>query len=119
MSRAEVGRWAEDQALAYLEAQGLRCITRNYRCRLGELDLIVTDGAALIVVEVRLRNNDRFGDGAASVTAAKQRRIVRATGLFLQHQPRWRRAPLRFDVLSVVQRDCGPSVQWIRDAFRC
>jgi len=79
----------------------------------------MVDGPTLVVVEVRMRNNERFGDGAASVTAAKQRRIVRATGAFLQRHPRWRRAPLRFDVVSVVRRDCSSRLQWIRDAFRC
>ncbi len=117
MSRAASGAWAEGVALQYLEQHGLALVTRNYRCRLGELDLVMQHGNALVFVEVRLRNNTRFGDGFASVTFAKQRKLTRAAGVFLMRHPGYRDRPCRFDVVSVSKRNYQPHCEWIRGAF--
>ncbi|NNM61924.1 MAG: YraN family protein, partial [Steroidobacteraceae bacterium] len=91
----------------------------NFRCRLGELDLVCADGPVLVVVEVRQRSDERFGGALASVTAAKRRRILRATALLLQRSRHWRDATVRFDVVGIQGRpDAGAEIRWIRDAFR-
>ncbi len=113
-ARQRAGQAAEQQALDYLTAQGLRLIQRNYRVRLGELDLIMTEGAELVFVEVRCRADDRFGGAAASVTAAKQSRVRRAAQTFLTERcgpRRW--PPIRFDVVAIE----GERLCWIRGAF--
>src|SRR5664279_1981673 len=77
------GQRAEDQVARYLEKRGLVVLTRNFRCRGGEIDLICRDGKSLVFVEVRLRRNANFGGAGASITATKQRRIIFAAQHYL------------------------------------
>ncbi|MFI4953220.1 MAG: YraN family protein, partial [Burkholderiales bacterium] len=70
------GAAAEALAAEFLQARGLAIIERNYRCRGGEIDLIARDGETLIFVEVRLRSSAAFGGAAASITAAKRKRLT-------------------------------------------
>lgn len=109
--RSEAGRAAEDRALAYLEAHGLRLISRNYRCAAGELDLIMAERATLVIVEVRSRRHARFGAPAETVDARKQAKLVRAAQYYLQQQRH--RAPVRFDVVAIT----GAELEWIKNAF--
>lgn len=110
------GRWAEEQAAHYLEEQGLRLVTRNFRCRLGEIDLIMTDGAVLVFVEVRFRRSDRYGAGFESVTRAKQRKLIAAAGAYLGRHG-GAGLPCRFDVISVSKRHYRPDFLWLKNAF--
>lgn len=117
------GYAAESAALDFLCKQGLLPIQRNFRTRFGELDLIMQDPdarptACLVFVEVRLRTNSRFGNGAATVTQTKQRRLLRAAKIFLaQSNPKTRAALCRFDVVSVTKPNYQWTFDWIRDAF--
>ena len=90
-------------------------MARNYRCRLGELDIVARRGALLVIAEVRLRSNRAFGGPAASVGAAKRARIVRATRYLLLRQPQLARLEVRFDTLLLTAID-GP-IEWIEAAF--
>ncbi len=104
----------ERLAQTYLEAQGLRPVASNYRCRRGEIDLVMRDGQTLVFVEVRYRASERFGGAAASVGLAKQRRLQAAAGHFLQGHGHGNALPCRFDVLAI---GAGDRIDWIRDAF--
>lgn len=115
IDRRQIGRDAEERAAAHLRAAGLVLLHRNYLCRLGELDLVARDGATLVVAEVRLRSSTQFGGAAASITRAKQRRIVLATRHLLARYPSLQRLPVRFDAL-LVPADGGP-IEWLRGAF--
>lgn len=108
------GAEAEDQALRYLQRQGLRLVARNVRYKGGELDLVMLDGATLVVVEVRLRTNPQFGSAAESVGWHKQQRIVLATQLYLASKPAHAHRPVRFDVVGF---DRSATPDWIRAAF--
>ncbi len=110
MNRA--GARAEDLCAGLLRGAGLRVLERNWRCRLGEIDLIAQEGDVLVFAEVRMRRSWAFGGAAESVTAAKRARILAAARLYLTRRPQ---AQCRFDVFLVD----GPAgdVQWIRDAF--
>ena len=77
------GESGESLAAAFLEGRGLRILSRNYRCRFGEIDLVAESGATLVFVEVRARRSDTFGGPAASITAAKRRRLVAAARHYL------------------------------------
>ncbi|MCP5351857.1 MAG: YraN family protein [Chromatiales bacterium] len=120
--RQRRGNAAEDLALAHLEARGLRLIERNYRCRQGEIDLILRDGATLVFAEVRYRAGDDFGGALASVTRVKQSKITLAALHYLQHHPATARLAARFDVIGVSGTLSGaaprPRIEWIRDAFQ-
>jgi putative endonuclease len=113
MDRRQKGTLAENSAAAFLEAQGFQVIARNFLRRFGELDVVAREGDLLLIVEVRTRADDQFGGAAASVTPAKQRRIVRTSALFLQLHPELRRCRVRFDV--IVVRD--GRIEWLRHAF--
>ena len=117
-SRQITGEDAEQRALAHLERQGLRLVCRNYRvaggpfARGGEIDLILWDShGTLVFVEVRARANGSAGGAAASVTGAKQRRIVRAAQHYLMRlaSP----PPCRFDVVAIE----GGELMWVKAAF--
>ena len=107
------GKLAETLAADYLRRSGLRLIERNYSCRMGEIDLIVADGPALVFVEVRLRRSREFGGAAASITAAKRQRIVMAARHYLSGRPE---GPCRFDVILLDALD-PDRIEWIKDAF--
>ena len=79
-----LGQAGEDEALAYLQKKGLVLIERNFRCKGGEIDLVMQDNNTLVFVEVRKRANHRHGGAAASVTTAKQKRLIIAAHIFLQ-----------------------------------
>jgi putative endonuclease len=112
------GDAAEDRALQYLQQQGLRLVRRNYRvaggphARGGEVDLIMLDrDGTLVFVEVRARASASHGGAAASVTGAKQRRIVFAARHYLLRQAT--PPPCRFDVLALD----GETITWLPAAF--
>jgi putative endonuclease len=115
-----LGRRAEDVACRHLEAHGLRLLERNYRCRAGEIDLVMLDGATLALVEVRSRSTSAHGDAASTVGARKQRRFIRAARHLLLTRPDYRRLAARFDVVAIDSGGSGepPRITWIRDAFR-
>lgn len=113
------GKQAEDTALAYLQARGLRLVERNYRTPGrggGEIDLILRDrDGSLVFVEVRSRNTDRFGGAGGSIGHAKQQRIVLAARHYLM---RWATPPAcRFDVVLVQTQGDKGAVEWLQAAF--
>ncbi|THU01103.1 YraN family protein [Lampropedia puyangensis] len=121
-TRKALGDQGEDWACAYLQAQGLQLVARNYRTPGrggGEIDLIMRErDGTLVFVEVRRRQRADFGGAAASVTASKQRRIVLAAQHYLQ-QLGGREPPCRFDVV-VLQGSAlhsAPQCEWMRGAF--
>lgn len=102
---------AEDAAAAFLHDRGLAIVARNYRTRLGEIDLIAHDGDTLVFVEVRMRRDDAFGGALASITPRKRARIVAAARQYLM---RLRRVPpCRFDVVALQEG----APEWIKGAF--
>jgi putative endonuclease len=103
---------AEELAARYLATQGLRVIARNYRCRFGEIDLIAKDGEALVFVEVRLRRSGRFGGALASITRAKQKKLIATARCYLSGL---RDVPsCRFDAILLDALDAR-RIEWLRD----
>jgi putative endonuclease len=112
-----LGCAAEAAAARQLERLGYRILATNFRARGGELDIVATEGKALAIVEVRYRASERFGGAAASITFAKQRRIVRAARAFLATHPPLSRLPARFDVVEVSGSADDLRCDLIRGAF--
>ncbi|MBP0631941.1 MULTISPECIES: YraN family protein [unclassified Cupriavidus] len=106
------GMRAEDRALAHLRRQGLQPVVRNYRCKGGEIDLVMRapDGT-LVFVEVRQRSGRGFGGAAASVTPAKQRRVLLAAAHYLATLAQL--PPCRFDVVALEPG----RLEWLQHAF--
>jgi putative endonuclease len=111
------GDAAERLAEQYLIRAGLKLVTRNFRCRLGEIDLIMQDGDSLVFVEVRRRSSRGFGGAAGSIHFHKQRKLVAAAQFYLGGLGRT--PPCRFDtVLLDAPDDRGASrVEWLQNAF--
>jgi len=108
-AQQQLGQQGEDRALAYLVAQGLIEVERNFRCKAGEIDLIMRHGAHLVFVEVRRRAASGFGGAAASVTHHKQRRLVHAAQYYLlRHRSP---PPCRFDLVALD----GDQLEWLRN----
>ena len=107
------GAAAEDLAAAWLTRQGLRVLTRNYRVKGGEIDLVCADGDTLVFVEVRLRRNTGFGGAGASITPAKQQRLILAAQHYLQTHGE---QACRFDCVLLAELDEN-TLEWVRDAF--
>jgi len=106
------GERAEDQALRFLLGQGLKLKQRNYACRLGEIDLILTDGKTLVFAEVRMRRSGSFGGAAESITPRKRGRLVAAASGYLALLGR--EPPCRFDAVLLRTLDPG-TIEWRRD----
>jgi putative endonuclease len=102
----------EARAERWLVARGLRPVTRNWHCRFGEIDLVMHDGDTLVFVEVRQRSSRAFGGAAASVTPAKQKKLLAAARLYLASLPR--EPACRFDVFAW---DGTAAPDWIKNAF--
>jgi len=108
----QAGAHAEDQALAWLEGRGLTLVVRNYRCKAGEIDLIMRAAdQTLVFVEVRQRRGGAFGGAAASVTRTKQRRLLAAAERYLLTLERM--PACRFDVVAME----GGRLEWLQNAF--
>lgn len=115
MSTQQKGQIAEDKALAYLQAQGLRLVARNYSCRLGEIDLIMCDKDSLVFIEVRSRVSADFGGGIASITYAKRQKIIKSATCFVLSDKAQSNLAWRFDVVSIDGKSAA--ITWIKDAF--
>lgn len=116
---ADKGAEIEQQACHWLTQQGLKLIERNYRCRQGEIDIIMRDQQQLVFVEVRYRKQNRFGSAAESVNWRKQQKLLKTAAHYLAHRRKYSKLYCRFDVLAVQPSDDQVSLRWdwIQDAF--
>ena len=115
--RSSLGRRGEQAALDLYLRAGYRVLARNWRCALGEVDLVLARGPAVVVCEVKTRAGTGFGPGYEAVTRAKRRRLRRLAQAFVaQHGLQAR--TVRFDVASVLARpDASAEVELFQDAF--
>ena len=114
MNRRAIGGRFEEKAAAFLQEKGLDLLARNYRCRLGEIDLIAREGDTLVFVEVKYRKTAEFGFPEAAVDPAKQRRIRRVAQWYLAAQGLPEETACRFDVVAL---EGGGALRHYRDAF--
>jgi len=109
--KQEQGRQWENTAQLYLQRHGLVLIEANFRCKLGEIDLIMREDRTLVFVEVRQRAAGAQVSAAASISPAKVRRVVRAAQVYLQRYPRL--PPCRIDVVAID----GGRIEWLKNAI--
>jgi len=118
--RNGIGAWGENLAAKYLKKEGYRILERNYSCRFGEIDLIASDRAYLVFVEVKLRKSDAFARAAEFVDFRKQNRLRMAAELWLsQHETELQP---RFDVVEIYapegEQTKNPPICHLEDAFQ-
>ena len=115
-----LGNQAERQSEQMLLRAGMRLLARNYRCKQGELDLVMRDADTVVFGEVRYRRSARWGSAAETVDWRKQKRVVAAAQHYLLTHPHLANQPCRFDVITAQGNPADPaSYQWIREAFTC
>ena len=110
---SERGAMAEEVAAEFLTRRGLRLLERNYRCRFGEIDLIMDDGSTLVFVEVRYRRDRSFGGAIESITGAKREKLLRAARHYMAGRREF--PACRFD--AVLLNGDTKELEWIENAF--
>lgn len=110
----ETGKQGEQKAEQFLLNQGLSLEDTNYRCKCGEIDLIMSQAYTAIIVEVRVRNNISHGSGLDSILPAKQKRIFKCAQLWWQKIGQYKFQTLRFDAVDVC--DQRP-INWVKNAW--
>jgi putative endonuclease len=115
-SGATAGRSGEDAALETYLQRGYRLVSRNWRCRIGELDLVLMRGDTLVFCEVKTRRGSAFGAGYEAVTGRKRAKVRAVAEAFLQMSGA-RPGGIRFDVASVALGPRGAQVELFEDAF--
>lgn len=115
MNTLQDGFAAEQKALQFLQKNGLRKITQNFRSRFGEIDLVMQDIQSLVFVEVRLRRNLLYGQGLETITRFKQQRLIQTAQIYLMRHKQFKCFPCRFDVIS---EDASGKITWIKNAFQ-
>lgn len=110
------GQQAERWVSEYLQKQGLRLLTHNYRCALGEIDLIMQDSHDVVFIEVRSRNNIFYGSAIESVDTYKQKKIIKTATHYLQKKGWLDKVDARFDIVGIRSTGAN-SIEWIKDAF--
>lgn len=118
LGREQRGNRAEQLARRYLEQQGLRFEQANFRCRRGEIDLIMRDKDTLVFVEVRYRNNSRYGSAAETVDRHKQKKLITTALFYLQSKPQLTRLASRFDVIAITGDSDSPHIDWHPNAIQ-
>ncbi len=116
--RARLGRWSEKRCERFLKAKGFKTLTRNYRCKVGELDLVMVDtDGSIVFIEVRSRAEEGLVPPEATITPAKRAHVSHAARYFLAaHKIEDR--PLRFDVVTLILGRSGPpNIQHYPNAF--
>lgn len=112
-----LGREGEEAAVRLLGSLGFVILSRNYRCRLGEVDVICRHGGDIVFVEVKTRAEGSLASGTDAVNRGKRARIVKAAACYLSENDLWDQ-PCRFDVVSLVRRGQSLAAEHIRDAFQ-
>jgi len=114
--RKSFGHWGEEQAAQYLLKKGYSLVARNYRCKHGEIDLIVHKAKVLVFVEVKARKTLAFGIPAASVTRAKQAKI-HATAWYYLQECEQRYPSIRFDVIEIYYLNQQLTIKHLEHCF--
>ncbi len=114
--RKQLGKTGEEKAVNYLMDKGYKIIERNYRCRIGELDIIAMEGETLVIVEVKCRSNLSYGLPCESITATKRRHILRTLRYYIAIH-RLEDLDLRIDVMEVLSMEVGYYIHHIKGAM--
>ena len=113
MNRRKIGTEYENLAARYLESKGLRILESNFRCRLGEIDLIAKDHSVIVFFEVKYRSSEAMGVPQEAVDHRKQTRICKVADYYRMTHHLGEFTPFRFDVISI----CDHHMIWIPNAF--
>ena len=114
-AQQEFGKIGEEIAVSYLIGKGYQILERNWRSGHKEIDIIALDGNELVIVEVKCRKSNTFGDPDIAVGADKQRMLVWAADAYVRYKNL--DVEVRFDIISIIITDTGKQIEHIEDAF--
>jgi putative endonuclease len=117
VNKRKLGGCYEEKAAAFLTEKGLVIEERNYRCPLGEIDLIARDGPVFIFCEVKYRRDRRAGDPAEAVDGHKQQVIFRVASWYMRQRGLAEDTPCRFDVVAITGEEDSCRLRWVQNAF--
>ena len=112
----KIGAKQESIALKFLQQKGLKLITKNFRSKIGEIDLIMHDTTQIIFIEVRYRNLKSHGTPAETVNYTKQQKIIKTSTIYLIQNNLYDKVNIRFDIISINNDPVSP-IEWIKNAF--
>ncbi len=110
-----IGNWGESYACEYLSQQGLIILCRNFRAKMGEIDIIAQDHDYLVFIEVRVRFNKMYANAAESINLSKQRKILKTSEFYLQKFNY--KGKCRIDVVAIDRAETPPQLDWIKNAI--
>lgn len=113
MNQRELGTSKEQQAMKYLQDKGAVILTANFRCKTGEIDLVINDEGYLVFVEVKYRRDERAGSPAEAVTIRKQKIICQVSDYYKVRNGYGIDTPCRYDIVAIT----GSQIEWIKNAF--
>ena len=117
-STQDKGQTSESFALQYLVDNGLQYLTKNYRNRQGEIDIILLEDDIYVFVEVKYRKNNQFGGAISAVTYKKTQKIKQCAKFYLQQEGlNEYNTPCRFDIIALEGDINKPQITWLKNAF--
>lgn len=116
ISSKQQGDIAEQDALEHLTTAGLVLIEKNFLSKLGEIDLIMSEGSQLVFIEVRYRKSNTYGSALESVNQQKQQRIIKTAQYYLQQNTQ-SYENYRFDVVAISHNSDKNDINWVKNAF--
>jgi putative endonuclease len=117
LNKRVVGDDKEMLACSFLEEKGCRIIERNFRCWMGEIDIIARDGSYLCFIEVKFRKDNSYGDAKEAVNYSKQKRISKVSSFYLYSKKVSFDSPIRYDVIAESVDDGILTFDWVKNAF--
>jgi len=114
--RLDLGRQGEGLALKKIKSFGYQCITTNYRCSLGEVDLIAKDGDTFVFIEIKTRKGRSLGYAKEAVHEKKRRQLSKVALAYLKNNDLLG-SKARFDVVAIQMKEGGAEIEWVKNAF--
>ncbi len=113
INKREVGSFFEEKAIRFLEEQGFIILEKNFRCKIGEIDIVAKEGQYLVFIEVKYRKSIRLGHPMEAVDTRKQQKILRTSDYYRMKNRIGDNIPIRYDVIW----ELGNEIRLIRNAF--
>ncbi|MCR5655947.1 MAG: YraN family protein [Butyrivibrio sp.] len=117
MNKREIGAYYESIVCDYLAENGIKILERNFRCKLGEIDIVAEDNGYISFIEVKYRAGSKYGTAEAAVDFRKQKTVCRVSDFYCKRYGLSENQPRRFDVAAVNVEDGAAKINYIKNAF--
>jgi putative endonuclease len=118
INRKAIGSEGEEKAILFLKKQGFKILEKNYRCKIGEIDIIATKNDLISFVEVKTRRSEEFGHPEESVNRRKRKKIINTAKYYLMVNNLYYKKDVRFDILSIIRKKSEFEIDFFENAFR-